>query len=415
MKKTLVIFMTFIMVLSMSFTTFASTAESFSDIEGHWAKRQITELTSQGIINGKGNGVFDPNGTVTIAEFIKLAVAVTGATYDVSGYDYWATPYINKAVELGIITQYQFPNYNRPITREEMAYIGYGSFSIINHPMDYSYSVSHAKYNLKDHQFINDQYKKSVYYSYLVGLITGKPGGVFDPKGTATRAEASVVTLRMIEEKERATYVYDFSSIPYTIIIKYFWNPDAEVFNPDDPSSMDGYVEYGIKAFAPMNQYGKVETALIGIRNFVIDGSKDKGNVRFGGSTDYYTASLGGMALTDEAFDKLSIDEKVNAVDFGFSTYFEYFGDENEYPYFLILRNSSDFNYFMDLYKNTINKVSNEMFDNESTAFLNLLETSLNQLNGDYALDKTVVLNNRKIHIGGKNSLEIYISEQYSE
>ena len=52
-------------------TAFLGTKTDLKDINGHWAEAYIKYCYSQGIISGRGNGIFDPNANVTAVEAAK--------------------------------------------------------------------------------------------------------------------------------------------------------------------------------------------------------------------------------------------------------------------------------------------------------------------------------------------------------
>ncbi len=57
----------------------AKGATIFTDVAAdHWATGYINLATQQGIVNGKGNGIFDPEGNVTYAEAVKMLVVALG-------------------------------------------------------------------------------------------------------------------------------------------------------------------------------------------------------------------------------------------------------------------------------------------------------------------------------------------------
>ena len=57
----------------------AKGATMFNDVAAdHWATGYINLASQQGIINGKGNGIFDPEGNVTFAEAVKMLVVAIG-------------------------------------------------------------------------------------------------------------------------------------------------------------------------------------------------------------------------------------------------------------------------------------------------------------------------------------------------
>lgn len=53
-------------------------AAAFRDTAGHWAEKTLDEWQDEGLIDGYGDGSFQPNGTVTRAEFIKLVNRTLG-------------------------------------------------------------------------------------------------------------------------------------------------------------------------------------------------------------------------------------------------------------------------------------------------------------------------------------------------
>ena len=68
-------------------SAFQGTTTDLKDIAGHWAEAYIKYCYSQGIISGKGNGIFDPNANVTAVEAAKMLLVAIGYNSDVQGYE----------------------------------------------------------------------------------------------------------------------------------------------------------------------------------------------------------------------------------------------------------------------------------------------------------------------------------------
>ena len=56
----------------------AATTHTYTDTVGHWAEPYIEYCTQLGIVAGKGDGTFDPNGTVTATEAAKMLLVALG-------------------------------------------------------------------------------------------------------------------------------------------------------------------------------------------------------------------------------------------------------------------------------------------------------------------------------------------------
>ena len=61
-----------------SMTAVSASAAEFNDIKGHWAEDVINELADKDIIHGVSDTEFNPDGTVTRAEFLKMALGTVG-------------------------------------------------------------------------------------------------------------------------------------------------------------------------------------------------------------------------------------------------------------------------------------------------------------------------------------------------
>lgn len=104
----------------------------FSDVPvNHWANGYINYAASLNFVNGYPGGTFRPDNNITYAEIIKIMVMVNGDVPDVTGYTgaYWATPYITKAIEVGIMEGVVIPNsnYNAAATREKVFELVYNT------------------------------------------------------------------------------------------------------------------------------------------------------------------------------------------------------------------------------------------------------------------------------------------------
>jgi len=182
----------------------APAATVFTDIKGNWAESHILYLYSKGIVNGNGANAYNPNKSVTKAEFVKLLVSTLGkvdlkAAKEGKFKDVekgkWYTDYINWVGEKGIAAGDEKGNFgpNDIISREEMTVM------LLNFAdtMNIKLAMSNEPVEFKDASQISSSAKKAVSIIQRSGLISGKPDGSFDPKGGTTKAEAAKI-IRML-------------------------------------------------------------------------------------------------------------------------------------------------------------------------------------------------------------------------
>ena len=102
---------------------------TFADIAGHSNQLAIEALAAREIINGKSADAFDPDATMTRAEYAAIVVKALGlpmkeeAKFEDATKTDWFFPFVNTACSYGIIngiSETEF-NPNGTITREEAA------------------------------------------------------------------------------------------------------------------------------------------------------------------------------------------------------------------------------------------------------------------------------------------------------
>ena len=105
--------------------------KTFSDTQNNEYEKQISALASRGIINGKSENVFDPDATLTRAEFATLIVGALNLPVcenkifdDVNEGD-WYYKYISTAFKYNIISgiSVNLFNPNGSISRQEASAI----------------------------------------------------------------------------------------------------------------------------------------------------------------------------------------------------------------------------------------------------------------------------------------------------
>lgn len=104
------------------------TPGQFSDIpQTEWYASEVANAYELGLMNGIGDGLFAPDGNVTVAEAVTMAsraaAIYAGETIDTATAGEWFTPYVNYALSKGIIKDGQFEEYDRAAKRSEVAVI----------------------------------------------------------------------------------------------------------------------------------------------------------------------------------------------------------------------------------------------------------------------------------------------------
>jgi hypothetical protein len=199
------ILLVLIMVISLVHVTGIADV-NLTDINGHWAKSDIEYLIGLDVVDGYPDGTFRPNNTINADAFIKLIVTALGYTDIVNGTEYWASTYIDKAKELGIVLDGEFSNYTVEISRADMSRII--SRALGQKGETFPEYLEAYKGLILDYDSLGTEYKTSVLENICAGLITGYPDGNFKPNGLATRAEGVTVIVRLIQEDRRKKTVF---------------------------------------------------------------------------------------------------------------------------------------------------------------------------------------------------------------
>ena len=115
---------------------------SYTDTTSHWAKNYIEYCTNQGIVAGKGDGTFDPNGNVTVAEAAKMVLVALGYNAGVENYvgANWQINVDGRANPLGLYDDLSYTTTSAELTRDNAAQMLYNALDV--HMVTYDYIIT---------------------------------------------------------------------------------------------------------------------------------------------------------------------------------------------------------------------------------------------------------------------------------
>lgn len=182
-------------------------AADYIDTQGHWGELAINRWSGYGVVEGKGNGIFDPDGFMTRAEaaqvfanLFKLEAKADLQDYTDVGFGDWYDAPIAKCISAGIIEGYGdgIIDPNGTITREMFFVMFCRALGIK--------AVDTAEKNISDALDILDYAKgyinALVNKGYIQGTASSEDGIIVEPKQNINRA--SVMSLM---DKTIKTYV----------------------------------------------------------------------------------------------------------------------------------------------------------------------------------------------------------------
>ena len=146
---------------------------TFSDIRGHWAESYIEYCTSPavGAISGRGDGTFDPDATVTVAEAAKMLLVVLG--YDSDVFELTGGSWqVNTDVHANNAGLYEGLSLNSsaPLSRDDTAQMVYNALNAYIMERSYDKVLSNGQisynYNLSE-------YKTLLNHTYGVYKVEG--------------------------------------------------------------------------------------------------------------------------------------------------------------------------------------------------------------------------------------------------
>ncbi len=184
-----------------------SPGRTFSDIKEHSAKACIEKLASRGIINGKGEDVFEPCSTMTRAEFATIITKSLGllkkgnsSFTDVTEGD-WFFDFVITAYEYGIIKGVSENEFypQGTITREEAAVMVARAATLCG--MDTVRSVDSIRNTLAqftDYVKASEWSKEALAFCYDKNILDDSVIEI-KPKEAITRAEIAYMLYNMLD------------------------------------------------------------------------------------------------------------------------------------------------------------------------------------------------------------------------
>ena len=175
----------------------------FTDIhKNDWFYDSVKYAYENGLMKGVSNTEFAPQSDITRAMFVTVLYRIENEpqTAAAAFIDIESGSYYEKAVAWananGIVSGISKDRFapNDPITREQMAAIIYRYATFKGYDITTSGSAAYT-----DNSDISDYAKDAIIWAAEKSIMTGNTDGSFAPKANTTRAQATAVFMRMLE------------------------------------------------------------------------------------------------------------------------------------------------------------------------------------------------------------------------
>ncbi len=191
--------------LSVYGVGYTAPSAKFTDISSHWTKESIDYVVGRGLLSGTSDITFSPNTAMTRGMLVTALGRLAGVDtklYTTNSFtDVMSNsafhPYIEWAYKIGIIQGTGNGKFepDRAVTREEIAVI----FANYAKATSYTLPVTREAAAYADVSGIGSTYKTAVTAMQQAGIMMGGTGNKFNPKANATRAEVSSMLYRYIK------------------------------------------------------------------------------------------------------------------------------------------------------------------------------------------------------------------------
>ena len=238
MKKITSMVVAVLLCMGLSVTAFAKGMNNFeaakeytgfSDVaEAAWYHGSVKAAFEYGLIKGASPTEFKPDGTLTVAEAIVMADRIhmlyeTGEDTLVNGTPWYQT-YVDYAIENDIIEDGDFVDYNRNITRGEMADIFTRALP------EEEYEVINDIPEELPIDIVGHEYEDSIRTLFRAGIVTGNdPYGTYTPDASIKRCEAAAIISRIVDKnlRKRIELLVDVR-MHENIIVPVIWSSEYE-------------------------------------------------------------------------------------------------------------------------------------------------------------------------------------------
>jgi len=176
--------------------------EQFTDVPTTaWFHKFVKTAYEYALANGTGTTKFSPDNKFTVAQALTAAANIHKAYYAkevraAQAGEVWYTPYVNYCIDNGIIPYGLFTNYDKNITRGEMAIVFANilpdkEYTAVRGGTNPDVTLDMACYN-------------AVAKLYQAGIVGGDAGsGNYRPNDEIVRSEACVIFTRIAVTAER--------------------------------------------------------------------------------------------------------------------------------------------------------------------------------------------------------------------
>ena len=176
----------------------------FRDVTGaDWFYNAVMWAYTNNLMNGTAADIFSPNASLTRGMVVTVLYRQTGSPAVAGGVPFedvaagmYYSDAVNWAAASGIVSGYGDGRFGpeNDVTREQMA-------AILNNFVNYQgldLRETRQIVIFEDDAAIAAYAKDAVGRLVRAGVITGKPGNLFDPQGNATRAEYATMLMRFL-------------------------------------------------------------------------------------------------------------------------------------------------------------------------------------------------------------------------
>ena len=187
-------------------------AGQFADLpDDYWGTQWAAVCYEYGLMKGTADDAFSPDGTVSVAEAIVMACRIyeirTAGESTLANGTPWYQPYVEYAIDKGLIFEDSFSDYTLPAPRYLVAQLLY----LVTPSQELT--AINAVPSLPD--VPSDWvYAPAIYRFYEAGILTGSDSyGSFHPTKSITRAETAAILARLVvpELRQNITLMDQFA------------------------------------------------------------------------------------------------------------------------------------------------------------------------------------------------------------